>query len=79
MPHVHITLNTMKRFGVTVAEEGTNLFRIPAGARYVSPGEIHVEGDASSASYFLTAGAISGLTGGGPGAIRRRRPQQHPG
>ena len=65
-PYIHITLNTMKRFGVTVAEEGTNLFRIPAGARYVSPGEIRVEGDASSASYFLTAGAISGLTGGGP-------------
>lgn len=65
-PYVHITLNMMKRFGVTVAEEGTNLFRVPAGARYVSPGSISVEGDASSASYFLTAGAISGLTGGGP-------------
>ena len=65
-PYVHITLNMMKRFGVTVVEEGANLFRIPAGARYVSPGEIRVEGDASSASYFLTAGVISGLTGGGP-------------
>ncbi len=30
-PYVHITLNMMKRFGVTVAEEGTSLFRIPAG------------------------------------------------
>jgi 3-phosphoshikimate 1-carboxyvinyltransferase len=65
-PYVHITLNTMKRFGVAVAEEGTNLFRIPAGARYASPGEIRVEGDASSASYFLTAGLISGISGGGP-------------
>jgi 3-phosphoshikimate 1-carboxyvinyltransferase len=65
-PYVHITLNMMKRFGVTVAEEGASLFRIPAGARYVSPGEISVEGDASSASYFLTAGVISGLAGGGP-------------
>jgi 3-phosphoshikimate 1-carboxyvinyltransferase len=65
-PYVHITLNMMKRFGVTAVEEAENLFRIPAGARYTSPGEISVEGDASSASYFLTAGLISGLTGGGP-------------
>jgi 3-phosphoshikimate 1-carboxyvinyltransferase len=65
-PYVTITLNMMKRFGVSVVEEGPSLFRIPAGARYVSPGEISVEGDASSASYFLTAGVISGLTGGGP-------------
>jgi 3-phosphoshikimate 1-carboxyvinyltransferase len=65
-PYVHITLNMMKRFGVAVVEEGASLFRIPAGAHYVSPGEISVEGDASSASYFLTAGLISGLTGGGP-------------
>ena len=39
---------------------------MPGAARYRSPGEIYVEGDASSASYFLAAGAISGLTGGGP-------------
>src|SRR6058998_1536022 len=65
-PYVHITLNMMKHFGVTVVEEGPNLFRTPAGAQYRSPGEIRVEGDASSASYFLTAGVISGLTGGGP-------------
>ena len=39
---------------------------MPGGARYRSPGELYVEGDASSASYFLAAGAISGLTGGGP-------------
>ena len=64
-PYVHITLNMMRRFGVAVAEEGANLFRIPANAQYTSPGEISVEGDASSASYFLTAGLISGLTGGG--------------
>jgi 3-phosphoshikimate 1-carboxyvinyltransferase len=65
-PYVHITLNMMKRFGVAVTDEGANLFRIPAGARYASPGEISVEGDASSASYFLTAGLISSLNGGGP-------------
>ena len=65
-PYVDITLNTMRRFGVEVMREGWSRFEIPAGSRYVSPGEIYVEGDASSASYFLAAGAISGLTGGGP-------------
>jgi len=65
-PYVNITLNMMKRFGVQVVEEGPSAFEIPEGARYVSPGEIHVEGDASSASYFLTAGVIGGLTGSGP-------------
>ena len=65
-PYIDITLNSMKRFGVAVAGSGYARFEVPADARYVSPGEIHVEGDASSASYFLAAGAISGLTGGGP-------------
>jgi len=65
-PYVDITLNTMRRFGVEAVREGWSRFEIPAGCRYLSPGKIHVEGDASSASYFLAAGAISGLTGGGP-------------
>jgi 3-phosphoshikimate 1-carboxyvinyltransferase len=65
-PYVNITLNMMRRFGMSIAEESATMFRIPGGARYTSPGEIHVEGDASSASYFLSAGAISGLKGGGP-------------
>ncbi len=65
-PYVDITLNTMRRFGVEVVREGWSRFEIPAGCRYISPGEIYIEGDASSASYFLAAGAISGLTGGGP-------------
>ncbi len=65
-PYVEITLNMMRRFGVEVAREDWKAFTLPAQARYASPGEIHVEGDASSASYFLAAGAISGLTGGGP-------------
>ncbi|HUL94038.1 MAG TPA: bifunctional 3-phosphoshikimate 1-carboxyvinyltransferase/cytidylate kinase [Burkholderiales bacterium] len=60
-PYVEITLNLMRRFGVEVAREGWKRFSVPA-ARYSSPGEIRVEGDASSASYFLAAGAI----GGGP-------------
>jgi 3-phosphoshikimate 1-carboxyvinyltransferase len=65
-PYVGITLETMRRFGVEVAREGWSSFAVPGGAGYSSPGEIHVEGDASSASYFLAAGAISGLSGGGP-------------
>lgn len=65
-PYVGITLNAMRQFGVAVARDGWASFTVPAGARYVSPGELYVEGDASSASYFLAAGVISGLTGGGP-------------
>ncbi len=65
-PYVDITLNTMRRFGVEVVRDGFSAFTVPASSRYHSPGEIHVEGDASSASYFLAAGAISGLSGGGP-------------
>ena len=61
-PYIDITLNLMARFGVTVEREGWHRFVIPAGSRYLSPGTIHVEGDASAASYFLAAGAI----GGGP-------------
>lgn len=64
-PYVEMTLNTMRRFGVNVRREGWAKFEIPP-ERYRTPGEIFVEGDASSASYFLAAGAISGLSGGGP-------------
>jgi len=61
-PYVEITLNLMQRFGVGVESRGAQRFHLPAGAAYVTPGRIAVEGDASSASYFLAAGAI----GGGP-------------
>jgi len=61
-PYVEITLNLMRRFGVTVEQDGWQRFRIAAASRYLSPGTLIVEGDASSASYFLAAGAI----GGGP-------------
>ena len=56
-PYVEITLNLMKRFGVEVKRNGWESFVVPA-ATYKSPGSIEVEGDASSASYFLAAGAI---------------------
>jgi 3-phosphoshikimate 1-carboxyvinyltransferase len=61
-PYVEITLKTLARFGVRVERQGWRRFAIPGGQRYRSPGTIYVEGDASSASYFLAAGAI----GGGP-------------
>ena len=61
-PYIEITLATMARFGVTVVRDGWQRFTVKAGSRYVSPGVVYVEGDASSASYFLALGAI----GGGP-------------
>jgi 3-phosphoshikimate 1-carboxyvinyltransferase len=57
-PYIEITLNLMTRFGVQVQREGWQAFVIPSHCRYTSPGELWVEGDASSASYFLAAGAI---------------------
>ena len=62
-PYIEITLNLMRRFGVLVEQDGAGSgqsFTVQPGQKYMSPGEIHVEGDASSASYFLAAGAIAG-------------------
>ena len=58
-PYIDITLNLLARFGVHVRRTGWERFTIPAGSRYQSPGVIHVEADASSASYFIALGAIS--------------------
>ena len=58
-PYIDITLQLLARFGVQVRREGWQRFVIPRGSRYRSPGEIHVEADASSASYFIAAGALS--------------------
>ena len=65
-PYIEITLNLMAKFGVNVVRNGWQTFTIPANAAYQSPKEIFVEGDASSASYFLAAGAI----GGGPVRVK---------
>jgi 3-phosphoshikimate 1-carboxyvinyltransferase len=59
-PYIEITLNLMARFGMTVIRDGWQRFTIQADSQYRSPGTIFVEGDASSASYFLAAGAIGG-------------------
>ena len=58
-PYIDITLQMLARFGVQVRRENWARFVIPAGSRYQSPGQIHVEADASSASYFIAAGALS--------------------
>ena len=58
-PYVDITLQLLARFGVQVQRDGWSRFTIPQGSCYRSPGEIHVEADASSASYFIAATAIS--------------------
>jgi 3-phosphoshikimate 1-carboxyvinyltransferase len=68
-PYVEITLNLLARFGIAVRRDGWQRFTIPAGSAYRSPGEIHVEADASSASYFLALGAIAAR--GTDGAVVR--------
>ncbi|GAA5784798.1 3-phosphoshikimate 1-carboxyvinyltransferase [Chitiniphilus shinanonensis] len=62
-PYIEITLNLLTRFGIAVERRGWSEFFIPGGQTYASPGEIFVEGDASSASYFLAAGAIAAAPG----------------
>ena len=60
-PYIEITLNLLARFGIQVQRDGWQRFVIPQGSHYQSPGSIHVEADASSASYFIAAGAIAGI------------------
>ncbi len=62
-PYIEITLNLLARYGIAVERQGWERFVIPAGSRYQSPGSIHVEADASSASYFIALGAIAQGTG----------------
>jgi 3-phosphoshikimate 1-carboxyvinyltransferase len=62
-PYIEITLNLLARFGIQVRREGWERFVIPAGSRYQSPGVLHVEADASSASYFIALGAIAAAPG----------------
>lgn len=65
-PYIQITLNIMSRFGVSVQQQGWSRFTIARNARYTSPGQIEIEGDASSASYFMALG----LVGKGPVRIQ---------
>ena len=58
-PYIEITLNLLARFGIAVQRDGWARFTIPEGSHYRTPGSIHVEADASSASYFIALGAIA--------------------
>jgi len=60
-PYIEITLALLARFGISVRRDGWRRFTIPKGSAYISPGEVYVEGDASSASYFIAAGAIAAM------------------
>ncbi len=57
-PYIDITLKLMAQFGVKVEHDDYHLFRLPENARYHAPQRLNVEGDASSASYFLAAGLL---------------------
>jgi 3-phosphoshikimate 1-carboxyvinyltransferase len=63
-PYIAITLQLLARFGIVVEHQNWQRFTIAAGSRYQSPGTIHVEADASSASYFIALGAITSSAGG---------------
>jgi 3-phosphoshikimate 1-carboxyvinyltransferase len=73
-PYIDITLQTMAQFGVHVSNQDYQRFVVRGQQQYQSPGQFLVEGDASSASYFLAAGAIKGgtvkVTGVGKNSIQ---------
>ncbi|CAI9103682.1 OLC1v1002212C1 [Oldenlandia corymbosa var. corymbosa] len=63
VPYVEMTLKLMERFGVSVEHSDSwDKFLIHGGQKYKSPGKAYVEGDASSASYFLAGAAVTGGT-----------------
>lgn len=75
-PYIDITLNMMKIFGVNVENQNYERFVVKGNQQYQSPKTFLVEGDASSASYFLAAGAIKGcvkVTGVGKNSIQGDR------
>lgn len=72
-PYIDITLHIMRQFGVTVTHDNYQTFHIQGHQQYIAPGDFLVEGDASSASYFLAAGVIKGkvrVTGIGKHSIQ---------
>jgi 3-phosphoshikimate 1-carboxyvinyltransferase len=73
-PYIEITLHIMAQFGVTVSHDNYQTFTIKGQQTYQAAGDFLVEGDASSASYFLAAAAIKGgkirVTGIGKNSIQ---------
>ncbi len=74
-PYIEITLQLLARFGVEIERDGWQRFTIPAGAKLRSPGDLHVEADASSASYFIALGAITQSVNTGANATQGIRIQ----
>jgi len=76
-PYIEITLNLLARFGVQVqrpaGDDRWQRFTIPAGCQLQSPGTLHVEADASSASYFIALGAIATRASGSNDSKTRDR------
>jgi len=58
-PYVDITRDVMSAFGVEIQCEDYRSLFIRAGQRYL-PQKYHIEGDASNASYFFAAAAVTG-------------------
>ncbi|AOR64979.1 3-phosphoshikimate 1-carboxyvinyltransferase [Pectobacterium wasabiae] len=73
-PYIDITLHMMKAFGIEVRNDNYQRFFVAGRQQYRSPGDYLVEGDASSASYFLAAAAIKGgvvrVTGVGRNSVQ---------
>ena len=73
-PYVHMTINLMKKFGANVINEADRVFTVTPIKSYISPKSIFIEGDASSASYFLAGAAITGgkvtVYGCGSGSVQ---------
>ena len=59
-PYIEITLILLRAFGVEIEHENYQKFMIPDNAEFKTPGEFYVEGDASSASYYLGLGLLDG-------------------
>lgn len=73
-PYIDITLHIMEAFGVSVKNNDYTSFFVKGNQHYIAPASYMVEGDASSASYFLAAGAIKGgevkVTGIGKNSVQ---------
>lgn len=60
-PYVEMTIKLMEKFGIVVNRlDGLQKLHIPGLQTYQTPGTVFVEGDASSASYFLAGATMTG-------------------
>ncbi len=58
-PYVDLTLDVLGAFGITYYREGYRFFQAPGGQEYLAR-DYEIEADASSASYFWAAAALTG-------------------